>query len=67
MKCHYTHVKDLGKVLIPECWTVVISQNIEDCNCPKNPHLEHIEQLKLSGKLEEAESYRKIYHEMKYK
>lgn len=64
MKCHYTQVKELGKVLIPECWSVVISQDIKDCTCPTNPHLFHVEQLKEEGRINEAKSYLKVYREM---
>lgn len=33
MKCHYVHDKVAGKVLIPECWAVVLSGDISDCTC----------------------------------
>lgn len=33
MKCHYVYDKIAGKVLIPECWPVVHSNDIEDCTC----------------------------------
>lgn len=65
MKCHYAHQNGEEKVLIPECYSVVMSQNIEDCTCPKNTHLAYIELLKSEGKFEEAKKYRKIYNENK--
>ncbi|MDP2335935.1 MAG: hypothetical protein Q8N05_05715 [Bacteroidota bacterium] len=65
MKCYYAHPKGEEKVLIPGCWQVAISGNIEDCDCPENPHLVYIEQLKNEGKIEEAEAYRKVYNESK--
>jgi hypothetical protein len=33
MKCHYVYDKQAGKVLIPGCWSVVISDDIRDCTC----------------------------------
>lgn len=33
MKCHYVYDKIAGKVLIPECWAVVLSGDIRDCTC----------------------------------
>lgn len=33
MKCHYVYDKKAGKVLIPGCWSVVHSGDIEDCTC----------------------------------
>jgi hypothetical protein len=36
-KCYYTYdEKTLKKVLIPLCWSVVISNDIEDCICANN-------------------------------
>lgn len=64
MRCHFAHTKD-GKVLIPECWNVVMSQDISDCTCAKNPHLEHIEYLKRECKIQEANDYYKVYKEQR--
>ena len=33
MKCHYVYDKIAGKVLIPGCWAVVMSDDIRDCTC----------------------------------
>ena len=33
MKCHYVYDEIAGKVLIPECWAVVLSGDIRDCTC----------------------------------
>ena len=33
MKCHYVYDEIAGKVLIPECWAVVLSGYIRDCTC----------------------------------
>lgn len=33
VRCHYENVKGVGKVLIPGCWSVVISGDIRDCTC----------------------------------
>lgn len=35
-RCHYVKDPKTGKkVLVPECWAVVQSGNIEDCYCSK--------------------------------
>jgi hypothetical protein len=65
MKCHFANDSIAGKVLIPGCWSIVNSGNIEDCTCEINPHLEYINQLKSEGKMQEAKEYRKIYNEQK--
>lgn len=64
MKCRYAHTPD-GKVLIPECWNVVMSQDISDCTCANNPHLVYIEYLKREGKIQEANDYYDIYKEQR--
>lgn len=33
MKCHYIYDKIAGKVLIPGCMAVAVSNRIEDCTC----------------------------------
>lgn len=33
MKCHYIYTEDGLKVLIPGCWSVVLSGDIRDCTC----------------------------------
>lgn len=33
MKCHYIKVKGAGKVLIPGCMAVAVSNDIDDCTC----------------------------------
>lgn len=33
MRCHYIKVKGVGKVLIPGCMAVAISNDISDCTC----------------------------------
>lgn len=39
MKCHYVYDKIAGKVLIPECWAVVLSGDIRDCTCSAGEEL----------------------------
>lgn len=36
MRCHYWTHTDNKKYLIPECMSVVMSNDISDCTCPKN-------------------------------
>lgn len=33
MKCHYVYDEEVGRVLIPGCWSVVISDDKDDCTC----------------------------------
>lgn len=33
MKCYYAHDVTHGKVLIPGCWPVVMSNDMSDCTC----------------------------------
>ena len=35
MRCYFTFDKELGRVLIPGCWSVVHSYDITDCTCEK--------------------------------
>lgn len=39
MRCHYVYDKEVGRVLIPECWPVVHSGDIADCTCHANQNL----------------------------
>lgn len=39
MKCHYVYDKQAGKVLIPGCWSVVMSDDIRDCTCSSGEDL----------------------------
>lgn len=40
-KCHYIYTEKGEKVLIPECWSVVISGDIRDCTCRQNTFAEY--------------------------
>ena len=33
MKCHYENIKGVGRVLIPGCMAVAVSNDIELCTC----------------------------------
>lgn len=33
MKCHYINVRDVGRVLIPGCMAVAVSNDIGRCTC----------------------------------
>lgn len=35
MRCHYVLDPKIGKVLIPECHQVIMSNDIRDCTCPR--------------------------------
>ena len=70
MKCHYENIKGVGKVLIPGCMAVAVSQDIDMCTCSpttiqqfETPRCKkHVEELKhVIRKLEkENEYYRKL-------
>lgn len=70
MKCHYEKIKGVGKVLIPSCMAVAVSNDIELCTCHSttNESFErkryNVEVKRLKGiitKLEkENEYYRKL-------
>lgn len=72
MKCHYENIKGVGKVLIPVCWPVVLSADIQDCTCKREPQIfasferqEYNKEVKrLKAKIkdleDENEYYRKI-------
>lgn len=51
-KCYFVHDNIVGQVLIPECWTVVMSNDIDDCTCQKSkPFHVQIMELKEENKL----------------
>lgn len=70
MKCHYEKIKGVGKVLIPGCIAVAVSNDIERCTChsttyesfERNRYNNEIKRLKgIIIKLEkENEYYRKL-------
>ena len=70
MKCHYEKIKGVGKVLIPGCWSVVISGDIRDCTCHHTTYAafecaefkKEAERLKgiITELEEENEYYRKL-------
>ncbi len=55
-KCHYINVRGVGRVLIPGCMAVAVSDNIEDCTCnaPPTPQ-EVIKRLQSENKKLKAE------------
>ena len=70
MKCHYEKIKGVGKVLIPSCMAVAVSNDIELCTCHSTTYESferkryNVEVKRLKGiitKLEkENEYYRKL-------
>lgn len=73
MKCHYENIKGVGKVLIPGCMAVAVSQDIEDCTCHPTTirqfetqrYKEHVEELKkrIRELEEENDFYAKVLAE----
>ena len=37
MRCYFTEDKIAGKVLIPHCWEAMLSDNIKNCTCGREP------------------------------
>ena len=70
MKCHYEKIKGVGKVLIPGCMAVAVSNDIERYTC-HNTTYESFERKRYNNEIkrlkgiiteleEENEYYRKI-------
>lgn len=67
MKCHYENINGVGKVLIPGCMAVAVSQDIRDCTChptrfasfEKEKYKEEVERLK--GIIKELEEENDFY------
>lgn len=72
MKCHYENIKDVGRVLIPVCWDVVLSGDIRDCTCCREPQtFEAFERerynkevKRLKAKIKELEDENELYYEV---
>lgn len=70
MRCHYENIKGVGRVLIPTCWAVVISGDIELCTCKptsyesfeRERYNKEVKRLKgiIEGLEEENEHYRQL-------
>lgn len=70
MKCHYEKIKGVGKVLVPGCMAVAVSNDIELCTChnttyksfERKRYNNEIKRLKgiITELEEENEYYRKL-------
>lgn len=77
MKCHYENIKGVGKVLIPGCMAVAVSQDITDCTCKpttimdfeKREYKEHVKELekRIRELEEENDFYAKVLEENEIK
>ena len=75
MKCHYENIKGVGKVLIPGCMAVAVSNDIERCHSTTYESFErdryNVEVKRLKGIIteleEENEYYRKLLERNKIK
>ena len=77
MKCHHINVKGVGKVLIPGCMAVAVSQDIEDCTChpttfasfEKEKYQQEVKRLKkiIKDLEEENDFYAKVLAENEIK
>ena len=58
MKCHYIYDKEVGKVLIPGCWNVVISNEMSRCSCRSYPETNaQFERQEYNKKVNEQKAY----------
>lgn len=72
MRCHYEHIKGVGKVLIPGCDAVAISGDIRDCICHRERQTfaaferqEYNKEVKrLKAKIKELEEENEFYSEV---
>nr|DAX66399.1 MAG TPA: hypothetical protein [Caudoviricetes sp.] len=70
MKCHYEKIKGVGKVLIPGCWSVVISGDIRDCTCHNTTYESferdryNVEVKRLKGIITELEKENEYYRKL---
>lgn len=72
MKCHYENIKGVGKVLIPVCWPVVLTGDIQDCTCKREPltfaafeRQEYNKEVKrLKAKIKELEDENEYYRKI---
>lgn len=72
MRCHYEHIKGVGKVLIPECWPVTLSGDIRDCTCHREPQTfaeferqsYNQEVKRLKAKIKELEDGNEYYRKL---
>lgn len=65
MKCHYTYYLEKGKkkrVLVPGCWSVVHSNDINDCTC-SDITFAKFERQQFNIKLEEMQKRIKALEE----
>ena len=57
-KCHHIYDKKIGKVLIPYCWPVVISNDMSNCCCRKeNQTFKQFESKEFNKTLKEKLEY----------
>ncbi len=57
-KCHFIYDKEAGKVLIPHCWSVVISNDMSQCTCRDNVEtFAQFERKEYNEKLNEQKLY----------
>ena len=73
MKCHYENIKGVGKVLIPGCMAVAVSNDIDMCTCSPTTirqfetkrYKDHVEELKkrIRELEEENDFYAKVLSE----
>ena len=62
-KCHYIYDKQAGKVLIPCCWAVVLSNDIQDCTFAQFERERYNKELeKRNSIIKELQSENKYLH-----
>ena len=70
MKCHYEKIKGVGKILIPSCMAVAVSNDIERCTCHSTTYesfeRDHykVEVKRLKSIITELEEENKCYRKL---
>lgn len=70
MKCHYEKIKGVGKVLIPGCMAVAVSNDIERCTCHSTTYESferdcyNVEVKRLKGIITELEEENEYYRKL---
>lgn len=70
MKCHYEKIKGVGKVLIPGCMAVAVSNDIERCTCHSTTYESferdryNVEVKRLKGVITELEEENEYYRKL---
>lgn len=63
MKCHYENIKGVGRVLIPGCMAVAVTNDLERCTC--HPSEESYISFERETYLKEVKRLKEIIKELR--